>query len=134
MPNNLEKGAPLPASIGGCADLYHDIRELRLEMERQVADIRARETEIREHIINSTTVNDRGGVGQRYKAVVIAELKPTVKDWNVFFPLVAKLGRFDFLQKRISEAALMEAILDNGKIPPPGVELISVKTVSITKI
>ncbi len=40
MANWLEKGGPMPASLGACADLLHDVRELRLQMAKQVEERR----------------------------------------------------------------------------------------------
>src|SRR5579872_6863440 len=49
----LEPGAPLPVSLGSCADLLHDVRTLRLSMQKEVDVIEAREKEIRDHLIAS---------------------------------------------------------------------------------
>lgn len=133
MTNILDKGAPLPASLGGCADLLHDVRELRLEMQRQVDAIAARESEIREHIINSVSPTDSGAVGQRFVAKVTSKQEPSIQDWGVFCSWVRKNDRFDCLQKRLSADAVKETCAVEGRMLP-GLQAVNVKTVSITKL
>ena len=131
--NILEKGAPLPVSLGACADLYHDVRALRLEMQKQVDAIQARETEVKEHIIASATVTDAGAVGRRYIARVISKAKPQIADWGVFCSWVRKNDRFDCLQKRISEDAVKQTMDAESRVLP-GLQIVNVKDVSLTKV
>lgn len=131
--NYLEKGAPMPASLGRCGDLLHDVRQLRLEMQRQTDAIEAREKEIQEHIINSVTTDSPGAVGQRYVVKVHSEPKPAIEDWGVFCSWVRKNDRFDMLQKRLSEKVVAETQADEGRVLP-GLQTINVKKVSLTKV
>ena len=48
---NLEVGAPMPGSIGLCADEYKRVQQLRLLMEKETDAVKARESEIKNHII-----------------------------------------------------------------------------------
>lgn len=133
MPNILDKGAPLPVALGACADLYHDVRELRLSMEKQVAAIQARETEIAAHIIDNVSANESGAVGKRYVAKVLSERKPSIADWSVFVSWVRKNDRFDCLQKRLSDVAVMETQEAEQRVLP-GLQIINVKKLSVTKL
>lgn len=127
-------GDPLPKAIGACADLYHDVRELRLLMEKEVEAVKAREAEIREHIISNLGVSDgdTGASGQRYRAQIVKETKPKAADWNKIWDYVYEQNRFDLLQKRLGEKAVEDLWADGIDIP--GVEKMHIKTVSITKI
>lgn len=133
----LLTGSPFPKSIGRCADLYHDVRELRLLMEKEVEAIKSRETEIQEHIIgNLSKSDDTGAAGLRYRAQVKSETKPQVSDeqggWKALWAYIADHDRFDLLQKRLGEKAVAD-MWDNGE-SIPGVAKVHVPKLSITKI
>lgn len=130
-------GAPMPKSIGRCADLYHDVRDLRLLMEKECEAIKARETEIQEHIINNLSKSDdTGAAGLRYRAQVKTETKPQVNDeaggWKALWKYIADNDRFDLLQKRLGEKAIAD-MWDAGEAVP-GVAKVHVPKLSITKI
>ena len=128
-----EKGAPLPETIGACADYYAEVRALRLAMDKEVAEVKARETEIREHIINTLSKSaDTGAAGLRYRAQVVVKDTPRLSDWAAFTAAVQQTGRFDLMQKRLSDAAIKELWADGVTVP--GVELVKIPDVSITKI
>ncbi len=138
LPPIMRLGAALPLSMGRCADLYHDIRELRLAMEKEVEEIKARETEIQEHIINTLSVgDDTGAAGLKYRAQVVSKKKPKLAadGWPVFFTWVNKNGFLEMIQRRINEKAVQDWIDDNpDRGIAPGLEMINVKTLSVTKI
>lgn len=147
----LESGAPMPLSIGRCADLYNDVRTLRLLMDKEVEKVKAREVEIREHIINSLSKSaDTGAAGLRYRAQITSKRIPKLSDWGVFTSWVKKNDRFDMVQKRLGEKAVQDWVDDPAnwierpdpktgevKLGPrniPGTEMMNVPDVSITKI
>lgn len=126
-------GSPMPKSIGRCADLYHDVRELRLLMDKEVEAIKARETEIQEYIIaNLSKSDDTGAAGLRYRAQVRTEDKPQIADWAAFTLFVAENDRFDLIQKRLGEKAVADMWDKNETVP--GVAKVHVPKLSITKI
>jgi hypothetical protein len=129
----LAVGAPLPKSIGKCADLYSDVRALRLAMDKEVEAVKAREAEIREHIIgNLSKSEDTGAAGLRYRAQIVMKDQPRAVDWPALWAFIAKNNRFDLLQKRLGEKAVMDMVEQGEKLP--GVEVIHIPDVSITKI
>jgi hypothetical protein len=129
----LEKGGPIPRSIGRTADLYSDVRALRLSMEKEVEKIKARETELREYIIaNLSKSDDTGAAGLKYRAQIVMKDVPRAMDWPQVHAFIQKTGRFDLLQKRLGEKAVMDMVEQGEQIP--GVEVVHVPDVSITKI
>lgn len=129
----LEKGGPMPRSIGRCADLYNDVRSLRLTMEKEVEKVKARETEVKEHIIaNLSKSDDTGAAGLRYRAQIVTKDVPRALDWALVHGFIQKTGRFDLLQKRLGEKAVMDMV-EQGEVIP-GVEVVHLPDVSITKI
>lgn len=128
----------IPESIGRCADLYRDVRDLRLLMEKEVEKVATRETEIREHIINSlSSGSDTGAAGLRYRAQIVKKEVPKISEelggWGAFNSWVRKNDRFDCYQRRISDKAVMDFRTAEGRMPP-GLEVMLVPDVSITKI
>jgi hypothetical protein len=130
---NLEVGSQLPTSIGRCADMYAEVRELRLAMDKEVAAVKARETEIREHIINNLSKSeDTGAAGLRYRAQIVMKLAPKISDWGVLTSWIRKNDRFDLLYKRINETAIKDLWAERENVP--GIEKVNVPDVSITKL
>lgn len=133
MTQPWELGAPVPESIGRTADLYHDVRELRLAMQKEVEAVEAREAELRDSIINRLSASDdTGAAGLRYRAQIVPKVKPKIADWPTLTKWLQESGRFDMLQKRLSDKAVTD-VWDDG-YAVPGVEKINVKDVSITKV
>jgi hypothetical protein len=98
----LEVGGPIPASIGRTADLYSDVRALRLTMEKEVEKVKARESELREYIIaNLSKSDDTGAAGLRYRAQIVIKDVPRAMDWPKVHAFIQETGRFDLLQKRL---------------------------------
>lgn len=143
----VKDGGTMPQSMGRCADLYHDIRELRLAMEKEVEEVKARETEVQEHIIATlSTSDDTGAAGLKFRAQLV--VKPKVRlltgldpvteqpreGWGVFTSWIRKNDFFHMLQKRINETAIAEWMDANENRVPAGLERVQVKTLSVTKI
>lgn len=132
MNNILEVGAPLPVSLGSCADLMHDVKTLRLAMQKELDAIEAREKEIAAHLINNFSRGDAGAVGQRYQATLVEKTKMKIEDWGVFCAWVRKNDRFDCLQKRLSDEAVETTQAQESRTLP-GLEEMIVKSISLTK-
>lgn len=133
----LAVGSPMPKSLGRCADFYHDVRELRLAMQKECEAIEAREKEIQEHIIdNLSKSDDTGAAGLRYRAQVKPETKPQISDekggWQAFWQYVADNMRFDLMQKRLGDKAIADMWANGEEIP--GVAKVHVPKLSVTKI
>lgn len=131
----------IPESIGRCADLYHDVRDLRLAMSKEVEAVEEFEKEVRQHIIdNLSKSEDTGAAGLRYRAQVVTKEVPKIiqgeddeaAGWPKLWAYIAKHNRFDLLQKRLGDKAIKD-MWDAGEVVP-GVEKMKVPDVSITKI
>ena len=79
------------------------------------------------------TENDPGAVGKNYVAKVTTKNKPRVVDWGVFHSWVRKNDRFDCLQKRLSDKAVEDTMKDEDRVLP-GLEMFTVKDISLTKV
>ena len=133
MKQTYTVGAPLPKSIGLCADLYSEVREIRLAMQKHVDTVKAREAEIQDHIIaNLSKSDDTGAAGKKYRAQIVTKPVPTLRDWDAFTKYVVENQRFDLLHKRIADKPVKD-IWEMGETVP-GVEKFNTVSVSITKI
>lgn len=122
----------LPSTLGACADLWHDIREERLRLQKLVDAEEAKETTIREHFLRTLSDSEGGAVGLRYKVTKDRGTKPVVKDWDAFWKYVLKNKATEFLQRRVSDGAIQER-WDAGK-QIPGVEPFQYVKFSLTKV
>jgi len=131
--SRFKPGSELPESMGRCADLLHEVKQLRLDMDKDVDVIRQREREIEEHLIaNLSKSDDTGAAGLRYRVQIKSKDKPKPNDWEALHAYIQETGRFDLLQRRLSDKAVMDMI--DADDAPPGVERIHVPAISLTKI
>lgn len=131
--SRFKPGAPIPDSIGRCADLLHEVKSLRLDMDKEVDVVRQRERELEEHIIqNLTAGEDTGAAGLLYRVQVVKKTKPKPSDWSAIHAYIQETGRFDLLQKRLSDKAVMDMLAEDEEVP--GVERIHIPQISLTKI
>lgn len=133
MDTKFEKGAPLPKTIGACADLLHEVRTLRLAMQKETDAVKARETEITNYIVDTLSKSDdTGAAGLKYRAQVVTKVKPTVADWDALHAYILENGRFDLLQKRLSDKSVAD-MWDEGEAVP-GVEKFNAIELSLKKL
>lgn len=130
----LPLDAPLPESIGRCADEYAEVRALRLAMEKEVEPVKKRESEIRQHIIDNLSKSaDTGAAGLRYRAQIVMKDTFKVNDWGVLWSWAKKNDRMDTYQKRLSDT-MAKTFFEEEKRALPGTEIVHVPDVSITKV
>lgn len=122
-----------PKAMGACADHLYNLRQKRLEMQKEVDKLTAEESALKEHIINTLPKSEASGVaGKVARVSVVTKQIPQVKDWDAFYKHVKKTGQFDLLQRRLTDAAVKER-WENGK-EIPGVEHFNAVTVSLNKL
>ena len=130
---SYKAGDPLPKSVGACADYFKVINATRLLMDKEVKEVKARENEIKEYIIENLSLTaDTGASGLKYQARVTTEKQPTAEDWDKIHDFVYENDRFDLMAKSLNNSAIKEMWEAGEKIP--GVTTINVKKLSITKV
>jgi len=130
---SLKVGAPLPKSLGRCADAYKEVKAVRLDMDKDVKMVKARESEINEYIIDNLGKSDlTGAAGLKFKAQIVPGIAGTVIDWELLYDYIVENDRFDLLNKSLNQKAVKEMLDAGDKIP--GVEKINTKKLSITKV
>lgn len=124
-----------PESIGRTADLFHDLNEVRLKADKLAEALKKFESGAKEHIINNLSKSsDTGAAGLRYRAQIVTKPKVRVaqEGWPALHGYIQQTGRFDLLQKRLLDSAVMDMV--NAGETPPGIETFNEVGVSITKI
>jgi hypothetical protein len=122
-----------PKTMGACADRLYQLRQKRLEMQKEVDKVAAEESALKEHIINTLPKSEASGVaGKLARVTVVTKEVPQVEDWDAFYKYVKKTGQFDLMQRRISDGAIKERWEAGKEIP--GVKHFQVVTVSINKV
>lgn len=124
-----------PDSVGRAADLYHDIREVRLRADKVAETIAKFESAAKQHIVdNLSKSDDTGAAGLRYRAQITVKPRARVAQdgWQLLHAYIRQTGRFDLLQKRLLDSAVMDMV--SAGETPPGVETFNEVGISITKI
>lgn len=122
-----------PKAMGACADRLYQLRQKRLEIQKEVDKVAAEESALKEHIINTLPKSEASGVaGKVARVTVVTKEVPQVEDWGVVYKHVKKTGQFDLLQRRLTDAAIKERWAHGKEIP--GIKRFQVVTVSINKV
>lgn len=134
-PNKV--GSPIPDSMGAVADEYALTKNYRLAMEKVVEPVQERESELRQYMIRNLEKSrdegkDTGAAGKLYRVQIKDKEQPKVTNWNEFWDFIARNKRFDLLQKRTSDKAIMDMV--EADQMPPGIETVLIPDVSVTKV
>ena len=129
-----EKGAPLPTTLGALADEYADVRQARLDKDKESAGIKERETEIYDTILSALSESeDTGASGKHHRVQRVTKTVNNVADWPTLHAFIQQNNAFEMLQKRLADKAVTEFADANGALPP-GVQAVDIATLSFTKI
>lgn len=123
----------MPTTIGGMADALYITRNARLAMQKLVAELDERETQIENMIIDTLPKSDQTqGAGKLARVGIKKSVKPIVEDWAKLYAHIKRTGHFELMQKRLGEPAVQER-WDAGK-PVPGVGEFNVIKVTVNKL
>lgn len=136
MPKPKPKKFVMPKTLGACADLLHDLRTTRLDLQHQADAIKPDEAATREHIIAKLPKGDRGAVGQHHKAVVEPRVICQVdgeEGWKKLYQHIVKSKDFALLNRALNDGHVKD-LLEAGKKLPPGLKRFDTVVVSLTKV
>lgn len=133
-PRKPKSKIKIPKKLGEVADMLWDVREKQKEIKKQLDELEAQESDLKDHLINNlgSSQSATGVAGNKCRVTVETKDVPTVKDWNSLWTYIVKNKAFDLVQRRVSTSAV-EARWDDGK-KIPGVEPFGVKKLSINKV
>ncbi len=125
-----------PKTLGACIDLLYAWEHERAEVVRRGEALKARETLLETHILNTFSKADlEGAAGKVAKINVLRPVVPQVegdgKGWPKLYTYIVRTKSFDLLQKRLSISAVRER-WEAGKIVP-GVSKFTAVSLSVTK-
>ena len=123
-----------PESLGECVDRYREKRDLRLAMQKEVDAVADEEKAFKAHILQQITeqAGTTGVAGERYRAQRTEKRVPKVVSWPDVHAWIAKHNRFDLLQKRLSDKAVIDMWESDQEVP--GIESAVAVDLSVTKI
>jgi len=123
----------VPENLAVAVDLLYTTRQTRLEIQKQVEALQARETQLREHLINTLPKSDATGIaGKVARATIVTKTEPTVEDWDEFYKWLSRNRAWDCIQRRISAPAIRARWEAHKKVA--GVGTIQVVSVSLNKV
>ncbi len=123
----------MPETLGACADQLYELRELRLELQRQVDELSATEARLRDHVIRQLGEQGATAVaGHAARAGITTQQVGAIKDWSLLAAHLQATGDFGLLQRRLNDGALRERWEAQETVP--GVEPFVVVKLSLTKV
>jgi hypothetical protein len=82
MAKKPEAPFEMPTTLGACADAYFKTRNDRLAMDKEVAKLKARESEIEDHILRNLPEGDTGVAGQMAPPAMGKKIGAHVDGWG----------------------------------------------------
>lgn len=128
----------LPKSLAECADLLYTTRKTRLALAKEVEALAAKESALREELINKLPKSQASGIaGKVARASIENKTVYSAKDWDAIHGYILKQhkknpGVWSLLQRRLGDATCKELFEAGVKVP--GVEAMEVPTVSLNKL
>lgn len=119
-------------SVGELIDGLYELRAQRLAIEKQVEELKARETSTKEEILFLLREGGlEGAKGAVATAAITYKTKPNVTDWDAVYNFIRDQDMLSLLQKRLT-VTLWAALQEDG-VTVPGVESITLPDLSLTK-
>lgn len=126
------RGLPIPRSLAEVIDTYRDVRELRLEKDKDAAELKELENFAKKTLIDNIPADGAEGLSSlRFRAEITKKPTARATDFLAVFNYAAANDRADFIERRINAKNVREA-LDSG-VEVPGVEKFTVTDLSVTK-
>lgn len=128
----------LPKTLAECADQLYSTREQRLAMQKDVDELQAQETALREHLISTLPKSNASGIaGKLVRVSIVNKIVGKVADWDKLHAYIMKTqkknpGVWGLMNKAVNQATLKE-LWESGTAVP-GVDQLSVPTVSVNKL
>jgi hypothetical protein len=125
-----------PKTLAAAADRLWTVREERYKADKEAAALKAEESFLKDHLINSLPKSDAKGIsGKLCRVTVNSKTTYQAKNWDKVWAYCvknAKKGGFAILQKRLSTDAVGEVFKKGGKID--GIEPFKYVDLSINKV
>ena len=121
------------SNIGTLIDGLYALRSRRLELTKEVENMKSQETTMRQQIIMELdNIGLAKASGTEATVGITMSIQPEIEDWDEVHKYIRELDRFDLLQKRISVVAWRDLINEEGTLVP-GTLVTEVRDISLTK-
>lgn len=122
-----------PKNPAEVADLWWQIRQYRLDEEKRIAEYKAKESELRQWLIDNVPKSLASGVGGAFVSVKVVQKESTrIDDEDAFLKFAHRKGNEDLLVERPNQKAIADR-LENGK-KVPGVVVSHYADLSYSKL
>jgi hypothetical protein len=129
-----KKSFSFPKRIGTCADRLYKIKAERLAKQKEVDALKAEESALKQHIIDTLPKSNASGVaGKLARVTVVTKEEPQVVDQAKFRQYLNRTKRFDLAYKLRPSPPAIRELWEEGK-EVAGVEKFTVVTVSLNKV
>lgn len=133
--DKFRKGSEVPSTIGALADEYADVRQRRLDLDKEAAAVKEREMEIHNYILSALAEStDTGASGKHHRVQLVMKERFNAADWPTLHKHIQQTGMFELLQKRLADTAVKEYREVNNGVLPDGVQAVEVPTLSFSKV
>lgn len=127
-----------PKTLAECGDQLYRTREQRLALQKNVDELQAQETFLRDHLINNLPKSNATGVaGKLVRVAIETKTVYQAEDWDAVRAYIKTTstknpGVWGLLNRAVNQATAKE-IYEAGKTIP-GMKSLEVKTVSVNKL
>jgi len=122
-----------PKTIGACADRLYALKQQRLAESKGLDQMKAEETALKEHIIDTLPRSEStGAAGKVARVTIVLKMRAEVQDFEALVKWALKNKRLDLLTRGINNTVATE-LWDEGKTVP-GLEAVQYKTISLNKV
>lgn len=119
-------------AMANLSDKWWALRARRLEMEKEVADVKKEENQAKAALIASLVSTGTTAIGGKNVRVShIVKVKPIATDWSKVWQWAVDNDAPDLFQRRLGEKAVKERWEDDTNIP--GIEEFLVDDISYSK-
>lgn len=123
----------LPKSLAACADLYSELRDTRLQADKDAAALKVKEQFVKQYLIDNIPKSDATGVAGKVAQVTIVRKRvPRLANWDEFKAHLLKTKDFSLINRALNKTAVLERWEAHKTIP--GVDAFDDVTLSLHKL
>lgn len=127
-----------PKTLAQAADQYYSTREQRLALQRQVDELQAQETALKDHLIDKLPLSSATGIaGKLVRVAVVSKTVYNVEDWDAVRGYIKanaakNPGVWGLMNKTLNQKTVGEMWEAGKKVP--GVVTMDVKNLSYSAL
>lgn len=121
-------------TIGELIDAMYRVRQKRLEVQKKVDDLKAKQNQIEAMLMEAlNSQKTRKGEGSLASASISTSINPVAKDWDKLNKWILRHKELELFQKRLSAPRYRELLEDYPR-GIPGAESYEQHTINLRKL